>query len=87
MTHTFGGSARFDKHWTSRQRRWVWSVGGGGEAGKNGDNDEGPDWITSDIFDDAVAKAAAHHEIYLSDARKVEAAKLRTILRQPVTAP
>ena len=97
-----------------------------------------PDWITSDIFDDAVAKAAAksrptsldrvrferldegrcvqtlhigsyddeaevlaelhhdfipnaglrmtgkHHEIYLSDARKVEPAKLRTILRQPV---
>ncbi len=97
-----------------------------------------PGWITSDMFDDAVAKAAAknrptsldrvrfvrfdegrcvqtlhigsyddeaevlaelhhdfipnaglkmtgkHHEIYLSDARKVEPAKLRTILRQPV---
>jgi hypothetical protein len=27
-----------------------------------------------------------HHEIYLSDARKTEPAKLRTILRQPVTA-
>jgi hypothetical protein len=27
-----------------------------------------------------------HHEIYLSDARKVEPAKLRTILRQPVNA-
>ena len=26
-----------------------------------------------------------HHEIYLSDARKVEPARLRTILRQPVT--
>ncbi len=26
-----------------------------------------------------------HHEIYLSDSRKVEPAKLRTILRQPVT--
>lgn len=25
-----------------------------------------------------------HHEIYLSDPRKTEAAKLRTILRQPV---
>ena len=25
-----------------------------------------------------------HHEIYLSDARRVEPAKLRTILRQPV---
>lgn len=99
-----------------------------------------PDWITSDLFDDAVAKAAAknrptsldgvrfewldegrcvqtlhigsydgeaevlaelhhdfipnaglrmtgkHHEISLSDARKVEAAKLRSILRQPVNA-
>ncbi len=27
-----------------------------------------------------------HHEVYLSDARKVEPAKLRTILRQPVAA-
>ena len=26
-----------------------------------------------------------HHEIYLSDARRVAPAKLRTILRQPVT--
>jgi hypothetical protein len=25
-----------------------------------------------------------HHEIYLNDARRVEPAKLRTILRQPV---
>lgn len=25
-----------------------------------------------------------HHEIYLSDARRIEPAKLRTILRQPV---
>jgi len=97
-----------------------------------------PDWITSEMFDDAVAAAAAknppaslgrvrferlderrcvqtlhigsyddeaevlselhhdfipsaglrmtgkHHEIYLSDPRKVEASKLQTILRQPV---
>jgi hypothetical protein len=97
-----------------------------------------PDWITSDMFEDAVAMAAAksraasldrirlqtlregrcvqtlhigpyddeaealakmhddvipnaglrmtgrHHEIYLSDARRVEPSKLRTILRQPV---
>jgi hypothetical protein len=28
-----------------------------------------------------------HHEIYLSDARRVAPAKLRTILRQPVTTP
>ncbi|MFC7360190.1 GyrI-like domain-containing protein [Nocardioides astragali] len=98
-----------------------------------------PDWITSEMVDDAVATSAAktrpasldlvrltrldegrcvqtlhvgpyddeaevlaelhhdfipnagltmtgkHHEIYLSDARRVEPAKLRTILRQPVT--
>lgn len=97
-----------------------------------------PDWITSDIVTDAVARAGAksrpasldkvrfegldegrcvqtlhigpyedegevlaelhddfiptaglrmtgkHHEIYLSDVRKVEPSKLRTILRQPV---
>lgn len=97
-----------------------------------------PDWITTDMFDDAVATVSAmkrpasldkvrmetlrdgccvqtmhigpyddeadvlaelhhdfiprsglrmtgkHHEIYLSDARKVEPSKLRTILRQPV---
>lgn len=28
-----------------------------------------------------------HHEIYLSDPRRAEPAKLKTILRQPVTAP
>lgn len=27
-----------------------------------------------------------HHEIYLSDARRTEAARLRTVLRQPVAA-
>ena len=97
-----------------------------------------PDWITTTMFDEAVAKVAAkdrpaslqkmrvehlhegrcvqtlhigsydaeaeilaemhdkyipaaglrmcgrHHEIYLSDARRVEPSKLRTILRQPV---
>lgn len=97
-----------------------------------------PDWITGEMFADAIAKIAAkdqpasldkvrletlheglsvqtlhigayddeagvlaklhheylpdaglrptgrHHEIYFSDARKVEPAKLRTILRQPV---
>lgn len=30
--------------------------------------------------------AGPHHEIYLSDARKTAPAKLRTILRQPVTS-
>jgi hypothetical protein len=33
-----------------------------------------------------LAPTGRHHEIYLSDARKTEPAKLRTILRQPVTA-
>jgi hypothetical protein len=34
-----------------------------------------------------LALRGKHHEkIYLGDPRKVEAAKLRTVLRQPVTA-
>ena len=33
-----------------------------------------------------LAPTGRHHEIYLSDARKTEPTKLRTILRQPVTA-
>jgi hypothetical protein len=31
-----------------------------------------------------LVEAGLHHEIYLSDARRVAAAKLRTVLRQPV---
>jgi hypothetical protein len=31
-----------------------------------------------------LAMTGRHHEIYFSDARRVEPAKLRTILRQPV---
>jgi hypothetical protein len=33
-----------------------------------------------------LRKAGRHHEIYLSDPRRVEPARLRTILRQPVVA-
>ena len=33
-----------------------------------------------------LAPAGRHHEIYLSDPRKTEPAKLKTILRQPVTS-
>lgn len=33
-----------------------------------------------------LTMAGKHHEIYLSDARKVDAARLKTILRQPVAA-
>ncbi|MGF1595533.1 MAG: GyrI-like domain-containing protein [Acidimicrobiales bacterium] len=38
------------------------------------------------IADQGHALAGKHHEIYLSDARKTDPAKLRTIIRQPVTA-
>jgi hypothetical protein len=31
------------------------------------------------------APTGRHHEIYLSDARKTEPARLKTILRQPVS--
>jgi hypothetical protein len=34
-----------------------------------------------------LAPTGRHHEIYLSDARRTEPARLRTILRQPVSAP
>jgi hypothetical protein len=34
-----------------------------------------------------LALTGKHHEIYLSDFRRVEPARLRTILRQPCTAP
>ncbi len=40
-----------------------------------------------DVIPDAgLRMTGKHHEIYLSDPRRVEAAKLRTILRQPVTS-
>lgn len=37
------------------------------------------------IPEHGLTMSGTHHEIYLSDFRKVEPAKLRTILRQPVT--
>ena len=37
------------------------------------------------IPEQGLAMVSRHHEIYLSDPRRVEPAKLRTILRQPVT--
>lgn len=37
------------------------------------------------IPEHGLQPAGKHHEIYLSDARRTAAAKLRTILRQPVT--
>ena len=38
------------------------------------------------IPDNGLEMTGKHHEIYLSDARRVEPPKLRTILRQPVQA-
>ncbi len=45
--------------------------------------------VLADMHDHFIPQAGlqmsgTHHEIYLSDARRVEPAKLRTILRQPV---
>lgn len=52
-------------------------------------DDEGPtiarlheDFIPSK----GLAASGHHHEIYLSDARRTEPSRLRTILRQPVVA-
>lgn len=52
-------------------------------------DDEGP--ILARLHDDylpdrGLRPAGLHHEIYLSDVRRTEPAKLRTILRQPVAA-
>lgn len=51
-------------------------------------DDEGP--TLSRLHDEflpanGLAPTGRHHEIYLSDARKTEPARLKTILRQPVT--
>jgi len=52
-------------------------------------DDEAP--LLADLHDKIMPAAGytfagRHHEIYLSDPRKTEASKLRTILRQPVRA-
>jgi hypothetical protein len=52
-------------------------------------DDESPTLVTlHDAFLPAngLVEAGHHHEIYLSDPRKVASTKLRTILRQPVKA-
>jgi hypothetical protein len=50
-------------------------------------DDEGPvlarlhhEWLPQHGY----AENGKHHEIYLSDARRVEPAKLKTVLRQPI---
>ncbi len=50
-------------------------------------DEEGPvlaDMHDRFIPDSGLRMTGKHHEIYLNDARRVEPAKLRTILRQPV---
>lgn len=50
-------------------------------------DDEGPaleDLHTRFVPENGLELVGLHHEIYLSDARRTEPAKLRTILRQPV---
>lgn len=49
-------------------------------------DDEGPIIARMHEFigHEGLAPSGRHHEIYLSDARKVEPARLKTILRQPV---
>ncbi|WP_100444065.1 GyrI-like domain-containing protein [Glycomyces xiaoerkulensis] len=52
-------------------------------------DDEGP--ILAELHEkympgNGLEFAGPHHEIYLSDPRKTEAARLRTVLRQPVKA-
>ncbi|WP_062517295.1 GyrI-like domain-containing protein [Demequina gelatinilytica] len=49
-------------------------------------DDEGPvlERMHAQIADQGLAMAGRHHEIYLSDFRKVAPERLRTILRQPV---
>ena len=37
------------------------------------------------IADNGYSRRGRHHEIYLSDPRKIDTAKLRTIIRQPIT--
>ena len=52
-------------------------------------DDEGP--VLAHLHDEflpanGLVPVGRHHEVYLSDARRTDPAKLRTILRQPVTA-
>jgi hypothetical protein len=48
--------------------------------------DEGPAWQAMQAFAGSrgLSFAGPHHEIYLSDPRRVAPAKLKTILRKPV---
>jgi hypothetical protein len=41
-------------------------------------------YAQEDGFRDCVGLGGKHHEIYLSDPRKADPAKLKTVLRHPV---
>lgn len=51
-------------------------------------DDEAPliEWMHARARERGHELRGKHHEIYLSDPRRVEPAKLKTVLRQPVTA-
>jgi hypothetical protein len=42
------------------------------------------DYLTEHGFENDITDTRLHHEIYLSDARKVEPAKWKTVIRHPV---
>lgn len=42
------------------------------------------DYITENRYENDFSDTRFHHEIYLSDARKVEAAKWKTVIRHPI---
>lgn len=41
-------------------------------------------YLAENGYENDMANGRLHHEIYLSDARKIEPAKLRTVIRHPV---
>ena len=45
-----------------------------------------PDFVTKEDFDWAIKEATEryHHEIYLSDPRKCDISKLKTVIRHPI---
>ncbi len=42
------------------------------------------EYITRQSYEDDFANARLHHEIYLSDARKVAPENLKTVIRCPI---
>ncbi len=42
------------------------------------------EFIKENGYENDITDKRLHHEIYLSDARKVEPARLRTVIRHPI---